>query len=253
VVLKMHAKRTAGWAALGLLIVGIFGFLGWQRTRLVVAQTELAALRDQAAELPALQAENRRRSNEQVSPAELERLRADHVALGKLRSEIESLGRNSLMPAAPEVARSPMIPAANWKNRGTANPTDAIETLAWAAARHDVDRFAGLLTFDPDTKATLDASFATLPEPVRASYGTAERLVASFAAKDVPGGAFGVTVPSEIGTDSARMRMRFEAADGKVRVVLLSLQATPDGWRLVVPPVFVKKYLRQAQGGPTER
>lgn len=47
-----------------------------------------------AAELAQLREENRRLRAQQISPAELERLRSDHVALPRLRAELEALRRS---------------------------------------------------------------------------------------------------------------------------------------------------------------
>lgn len=52
---------------------------------------ERLALREQCARIEEVRAENARLRAAQISPEELERLRADHAALPRLRAEIEAL------------------------------------------------------------------------------------------------------------------------------------------------------------------
>ncbi len=78
---------------------GLFGALAvfagaawWLQTQETeVLRGELAMLREERGELRRLTEQNRRLSAAQVPAAELERLRADHAAIGRLRAEIERL------------------------------------------------------------------------------------------------------------------------------------------------------------------
>ena len=72
-------------AAVGLLVLG----RQWLSTAELRANLELA--REQNDDFSRLQSENRRLKEKQISAAELDRLRADHAALPRLRAEVEAL------------------------------------------------------------------------------------------------------------------------------------------------------------------
>jgi hypothetical protein len=247
----MRAARTSIWCLAAILIAAVFGLLGWQRAVLAAERAELGHWRGQAEGLARLQTENRRLSAEEPAPVELERLRSDNAAVARLRTEIESLEKASPVAVAPAAPRAGAVPVTAWKNRGTSSPTNAIETMAWSAAQGEVDRFAGLIDFEPDTRTALAAAFATLPESVRAEYRTPEWMVASLAAREVPLGSLQFTVPTEIGPESANIRVRFESPTGTARAIVFSLRSTPAGWRLMVPGPAIRKYLNTVRGGVT--
>jgi predicted aminopeptidase len=76
-------------AAGGVLALGAgAGQACWRTTEL---RDEVRALREQVALIEGVRAENARLRAAQISPEELERLRADHAALPRLRAEIEAL------------------------------------------------------------------------------------------------------------------------------------------------------------------
>ena len=247
----MRVARTSAWCLAAIPIAAVFGFLGWQRAVLAAERAELAHWREQAAGLAPLQIVNLRLAAEEPAPVELERLRSDHAAVARLRTEIESLEKTSPVAAAPAAPRAGAVPMTAWKYRGASSPTDAIETMAWAAAQGEVDRFAGVIDFEPDIRTAIAADFATLPEPARAEYRTPERMVASLAAREVPLGSLQFTVPSEIGPESASVRVRFESPTGTARAIVFSLRSTPSGWRLMVPGPAIRKYLNTVRGGVT--
>src|SRR3989304_1701050 len=80
-----------------LLVAGGVGLASrWQETMLL--RGELDGLRDQEREWKKLRFENERLRGQQVAAAELEALRADHAAVGRLRAELEALKKSA--PAA---------------------------------------------------------------------------------------------------------------------------------------------------------
>src|SRR5206468_1319063 len=66
------------------------------------------------------------------------------------------------------------------KNLGRASPGAAIETQLWAANGGDLDAYARSYGFDDATKQVIDTLFGTLSDPIRARYGSAERMFASI-------------------------------------------------------------------------
>ena len=74
-----------------VLIGGAAWGLQWQDTLVLGRSIESAQV--EAKELSQLQAENLRLRARQIPAAELERLRADHAALPRLRAELEATKR----------------------------------------------------------------------------------------------------------------------------------------------------------------
>ena len=88
----MHRRFSFGFPAvvIGLAIASGVGLAAqWQKTLLL--RGELERVRWEAEELERLRAENLRLRGKQISPAELEALRADHAAVTRLRAELEVL------------------------------------------------------------------------------------------------------------------------------------------------------------------
>ena len=69
----------------------VAGPLWLQREQTVALREEIGALRGQDRELVRLQEENVRLTQGRISPAALESLRADHVAIVRLREQVERL------------------------------------------------------------------------------------------------------------------------------------------------------------------
>src|SRR3989442_17484 len=73
-----------------LAVAGSFGLVR-QRQKAIALRNEIELARIEGCELVRLRAENQRLREKQIPPADLERLRADHAALPRLRSEMEAL------------------------------------------------------------------------------------------------------------------------------------------------------------------
>ncbi len=77
-----------------LIVAGSAGLASqWQQTMLL--RGELDGLRDQEREWKALRVENERLRAQQIPAAELAALRADHVAVARLRAELEALKKGA--------------------------------------------------------------------------------------------------------------------------------------------------------------
>jgi hypothetical protein len=75
----------------GVAVCVIGGGVAFGRMETARLRYELQGLREQCARKVELRAENARLRSGQISEEELERLRADHAALPRLRAEIEAL------------------------------------------------------------------------------------------------------------------------------------------------------------------
>lgn len=255
-------KSSTGWFAVGAVAVIGGGLLAWQQLQTVSIEKEIAPLRAQTTDLARLQAENERLRRAQTPPAELEALRAGRAATDRLRAEVAALQAqvDAASVATPDAPRRPVrfgmgssVPAAEWKNAGAATPMATLESVLWAAAGGDVDAFASLLLIE--TGKTLPAAralLATLPEAMRAQYGTPEKLIAFLAIKDVPLGAANVRKWSADPADRmAQTSVILEAVDGKKKEANLAFVHQGDGWKLLVMEGVVAKYAAQLRGEPT--
>jgi hypothetical protein len=84
---------VARWSAGGLGALAVVAGAAWwlQTQEADVLRGEIAMLREERGELEKLQAENRRLVMQGAPAEEVERLRADRAAIGRLRAEIETL------------------------------------------------------------------------------------------------------------------------------------------------------------------
>lgn len=111
----MMPTRTVLGGAAGLLLLAVVVF---QHLQLKKLQEELRTLRQQAAQLAALQAENKRLTRTQVDPAELERLRAGHLELMRLRAEVARLRATAKTPGGQPSPLTPEPASENPKEPG---------------------------------------------------------------------------------------------------------------------------------------
>ena len=92
---RSHVRPTKGsFVFLCLLSILVFGggfILALQRQQSNALRAELALAHDGTTELKRLKLENERLRSQQIPPAQLDALRADHAAVARLRAELESL------------------------------------------------------------------------------------------------------------------------------------------------------------------
>ena len=93
---------------------------------------------------------------------------------------------------------------------------------------------------------------AGLPDQIRASLGTPERMMAMLAMKDLPLSsmqAMQVSAPLEgpgipVNPDVAVVQLKLQSADGATKSTKLTLSQGPAGWGFEVSSDVVDKYLR---------
>lgn len=154
---------------------------------------EIAALRQQSAELERLREENQRLAALNVDAGEAERRRQEHAELMRLRGEVASLrARPSKLGGAraesakpkspkPNASEAPLVPAENWANVGFATPSSTFQTLTWAKANRDTNVIANSLAWsDEHSRSSIEAIFASAPESVRSKYGSADAFILSL-------------------------------------------------------------------------
>lgn len=243
----------------------------WPRAGHDILRGEVAALRAELRAAGELKEEHRRFVTGAPSEAEVERLRAGHAALVRLRDELAGLkgradkqageaaakttadraSRVTPDPAAPAGA-GPVVSAEEWKNAGRTTPAAALESLMWAAAGGDIETMVAAISLNYDSRVLAKARLAEMPEALRESYGTPERLVALLTMPNVPLGAMqvikiDVSVPANTqNTEMAVMQVRLKSAEERWQEKTLVLFRNPtnaDGWRFAVQTPAVAEYL----------
>lgn len=185
----------------------------------------------------------------------------DRAELARLRDEVSALKASTQeaarqAQAAAQAARgeSPipvkLIPVSELKNAGRATVPAAVETVLWAAAGGDVETLANSIQLDPSAQVKAQELFARLSEASRAQYGSPEKLVALFLAKDAAAVAgMQILGQRDVTPDVIGVRVRVSNDEGKTKEQSFGFQKTPDGLRLKVPDEFVNKYAQQLTGG----
>jgi len=257
-----HAARRR-WIVAGLLAVAAAAIIAVQRRIGTELRGEVELLRAaRQREVARLEAENRDISSTLVPNADLEHLRADHAVVVRLRGEVDALkareqappglSRSESVALAVETPVDAMIPASEWKNVGRATPEAAVQTALWAAAGGDINTLAGMVNLNAAEQAKVEAALAGLPEQIRASLGTPERMMAMLAMKDLPLSsmqAMQVSAPLEgpgipVNPDVAVVQLKLQSADGATKSTKLTLSQGPAGWGFEVSSDVVDKYLR---------
>jgi len=113
--------------------------------------------------------------------------------------------------------------------------------VLWAASGGDLDVLKETLSINDETRAKAEEMLMTLPGAARSQYPTPEDLLAVVVAGNVPLDKVQLVARQQIDADHVTEYLRLKNADGITRQVYLSLDQSPDGWRLVVPSSVVEQ------------
>ncbi len=153
----------------------------------------------------------------------------------------------ALIDAAEEVpSRLSQLLKPTYRNAGQATPVAALQTLAWACDRGDMEMMEKLQVFDPAAREKAMQHFPAMPPEIRAQWATPEALSAALYISDgmqhpYPGAA--VLEQAEFETISpTRVRLHLPGANGNG----YEFQLTAEGWKVAVTMAVVDDYLRQS-------
>jgi len=93
----------------------------------------------------------------------------------------------------------------------------------------------------PDAKAKAEALLASLPESIRAKYGSAEKMMAMMQMNTKPIVAARVLSQDERDADNVVIHTQWQYADGQIGKNDWSLHRDNDGWRVVIAEGLVDK------------
>lgn len=250
--------KTISWFFLGGLALAVALLLGWQRLQMRPLQAEIEVLRDQQGEIARLRAERERLLARQVPEAELQRLREDREAIGRLRKAIGEVRARAELKSAAVSAKEPErfapgaeMPAAAWRNAGAATPAAALETVLWAAAGGDVETFARRIRFDAGAREAAQQLLRSLPPAEQARHASPEHLLAYLSIKDVPTGS--ATILEELrGTETQKsIRVGFTDAQQKLKPsAYLLFVREGEEWKMRANEATVARYAAALRGAP---
>lgn len=257
-------KILAGVASLAVLAATAITLRQQQTNTDLRAQ--VSALHQDAATLTALREENHRLLAAQTAAQDT--AVAEHNELVQLRAEKAAFlkaiaDRKAAAARAGEAAAGGRTATGNgtlapgmvsvdlMANVGRATPTGAAQTIAWALQRADYKAVAGVLAFEPAEREKLEAFIATLPESLRAQYGTPEQIVALVMA-GTPKPLAGVQLLSRTqpDPDTELHVVQWQYQSGDVQQDTLKFHREADGWKQVVSPTMVNRvigYLKAKQ------
>lgn len=180
--------------------------------------------------------------------SELEHLRILQRELDRLRARAQARKAAATLPAR-EKAKLPAVPKTaapalrqgEWKNAGSATPTDGFETALWAASAGNSSALAGALLIGYEDKAKLRTALGRMSTK---DDGEVEKVVAGLALTEMRIAEMQIleALPAN-NPQQVKLSVRVTERDGEARDVNFNMYQTPSGWRLVVPPVAIEKYL----------
>ncbi len=162
-------------------------------------------------------------------------------------------GAESKQPAGAPIAASekvstklsqPLKPT--YRNAGQATPVAAMQTLAWACDRGDMEVMEKLQVFDPAARDKAMPHFSALPPEIRAQWATIEAMSAALYISDgmhhpYPGAE--VIEQAKFETISpTRVRLHLPGANGHG----YEFHLTTEWWKLAVTMAVVDDYIRQS-------
>jgi hypothetical protein len=238
-----------------MLAIGCSAVVVIRHQGTLALRSEVQLARAQNDELARLTRENEQARGRQVSGADLDSLRTDHLLVERLRGELEALKKSSAASAAKPgglVPTQKSIPAAEWRNAGRDTARDAFETALWAASNGDPATLAGTLELSTGAKTKAQALFDGLSDDVKARYGSPEQLVALLAARAINVSA--MTILREQGDDEVKsLEVVLQQPAAPPRKAFFGLHRADSTWRLVVPEVAVDSYAKLLKEPGTAR
>jgi hypothetical protein len=193
-------------------------------------QVRLDAIRDRESTIDRLRRERDRLHQRRPTPEELARLRDE----AQRRDQDGPVGGDRSASGAMSLRPGLWAPASAWQNQGRATPEAALETMLWAAAGGELEALKKTVVPSADARSKAAEVWSSLPQASQ-QYATPEDLLAVVVAGNVPLDSAQLVARQQAQDDQVTEYLRLRTSGGQTRQVFLSLQRTPDGWRLVVP------------------
>ncbi|MFT3782181.1 MAG: hypothetical protein QM790_09215 [Nibricoccus sp.] len=247
-------RNLRGYILALVLVAGVGCGFAWQKQRATQLRAEQAQLKLRAAERLELERMRQRYRADEIPAEDLNKLQSEAAEASALRDRITRL-KAALTPSPTKSAESPKKQE-RWHNAGMATPGDTLQSVIWAATGGEVDALVAMLAYAPDTKAAVEAWYASIPPESRALFPTAEKLAATMISARLPTSLSGAEVIEQVGGSGdfvdARVKLKRPSRTNeppREREVTFRFQRFGSDWHLVVPDSVVGEFVKQSKGG----
>jgi len=137
-----------------------------------------------------------------------------------------------------------MMRVEDLRNCGRATPSNAFETLIWAAFTGDDDEVAATIVLADSDREIVEAWRAALPAEAQSKYAVIEELPGLFFTAEILRSVTAVQIGDaiELAPDRVQLRVRTAKLDGTSRDFVLRMRYGDRGWGLEIPTGFVSDW-----------
>ena len=161
----------------------------------------------------------------------------------------------SVVAAAAREGRTEMMRVEDFRNCGRATPSDAFQTLIWAAIVGDDDELAATVVFGDGARELAEAWRVALPAEAQANYTIAEKLPGLFLTAAIlpKSAAIEILETIELPPDQVRLRVRTVSLDGTVGISVCPMRRGDRGWGIEMPAEMVSAMRKSPFNGLSDR
>ena len=238
---------------LALAVAGSCGIAALHRTHRRLQQ-RVAILRQQSEETVRRREDLRRTQNliTRAQAGDAEAARQVHAELLQARTQVAYLEKSAEAKRQQKLIQATAAAEALAQNRdptqglmrleyfqevGQATPSAAFQTLIWAAVKGDDDRVAGLLSVTGEARAQAQAIIAGLPDAMRETYPTPEKL-AGLALANIVLDQTAIQVLGETLTNPVTTNLSISGLEAGAQKVSFRMGA--NGWQMVMPASAIR-------------
>jgi len=140
--------------------------------------------------------------------------------------------------------RPEMMRVEDLRNCGRATPSDAFQTLIWAAFTGDDDEVAATIVLADGAREIVEAWRAALPAEEQSKYPVIEKLPGFFLTTEVLRSATAVRIfeAIELAPDQVRLGVRITKLDGTSGDSVFRMRYGDRGWGFEIPVEFVSDW-----------
>ena len=248
---------------LGLVAAGVAGIVLLQRRHDRLEQ-RVAILRQQDEQAARRREESRRTQSliARAQAGDADAARLVHAELLQARAEVARLEQRAEEQHAMKLAQAAAAARKPWpacdpekglmrleyfQNVGRGTPSAAMQTLIWAAVKGDDDSLAEGLLVTGRVREQAEALIAGLPETMRATYPTPEKL-AGLSLSNIVLDQTAIQILDQNPADPLGTNLTISGLEAGPEKV--SFQLGPNGWQMVVPAQAIRSLQRTLAGAP---
>ena len=149
-----------------------------------------------------------------------------------------------VVPAVNRKDRPEMMRIEDLRNCGRATPSDAFQTLIWAAFTGDDDEVAATIVLADGDREIVEAWRAALPAEEQSKYAVIEKIPGLFATSIVLRRVTAIRIfeAIELAPDRVRLGVRIAKLDGTSADSVIQMKYGVRGWGWEIPTGFVSEW-----------